>query len=390
MNNSKSIYYFVSSAFALIAMFCLYYLADQHWALKLGSAGAQSFCNLNDTFNCDAVSASKFASFLGAPLALWGAVSFLMYFIVSSLAYFANIDRFYRHAYYLATFFVEMSILMAIISFLFLDTYCIFCIATYVCSFVIFFCAKQLNKDGFKEFANDMKSMFTDSKSYLSIYLLIPICSFAFQNMAHGEQLKKMNEYIAVVPAEWERTRMNEFTATPNYKVGASDADAKVIIVEFADYLCPHCKFALPGLKAFVKSKPDVQLRFYNFPLSSECNPAIQNPNAHRCRIASVSQCAESMKSMGAEVSAELFEGQGKYMSSNIIGDIASKFGFSEEELKKCVESPETNQALRDQAAEGEKAKIRGTPSIFMNGKKVPFGAKVPFLNAVYEKIKSN
>lgn len=376
--------------FAITAILCLYYLAGQHWALKLGSAGGQSLCNLNDVFNCDAVSASKFASFLGVPIALWGALSFLVYFVLSSLAYFANIDSFYRHQYYLATFFVEMSILMGVISLLFMSTYCLFCIATYACSVVVFFCSKQLNPDGFSKFSEDIKAIFTTKKGYLAFYAIIPVFSFILQDITHGESLRKMDQYLAAIPMEWEQSPKIDFQAPPAYKVGASDTDAKVILVEFADYLCPHCKFALPSLKAFVKSKKDVQLRFYNFALSSECNAAIPNPNPHRCRIASVSQCGESLRGIGAKVSEELFKNQGKYMSSNVIKDIAVMFSIPEEELKKCVDSPETKKALMAQGAEGERAKIRGTPSIFMNGKKVSFGAKIPFLNAVYDKIKSD
>src|SRR5262245_32456387 len=50
------------------------YLALHYYPLKLGIAGSQSLCNINEKFNCDAVAASQYSAFLDIPMAIWGAV----------------------------------------------------------------------------------------------------------------------------------------------------------------------------------------------------------------------------------------------------------------------------------------------------------------------------
>ncbi|MAF92647.1 MAG: DsbA family protein [Bdellovibrionota bacterium] len=382
---NKNIIFYTSLIFSAIAVYCLYYLAEQHWALKLGAAATESMCNLNATFNCDAVSASPFSSFFNIPIALWGAVSFGIFLVSFSMGVSANIPRLIRHSFYLSNFFIVMSVIMAVISLAFMNTYCLFCIATYVCSIIVFFCAKSLNPDGYSKFSEDIKDMFGPAKSFLAIYLLIPVLSFVFQDMAHGQSLKAMNDAVSAAKMDYENSRTYQFDIEPSYKFGASDENAKVIVHEFADFLCPHCKFALPTLKAFVSSKPDVQLRFYAFPLSAECNAAIGGSGPDRCRLARVSYCAEKEFSKGKEVTTELFAQQGYYRSSNVISEIAAKFSLDEQKLSQCEADKASNEAILAQAKLGQDAGIRGTPAIFINGKKLSYGARLPILNGVYE-----
>ncbi len=45
-------------------------------------------------------------------------------------------------------------------------------------------------------------------------------------------------------------------------------ANAKVVVVQFFDYRCPHCKAeAAPGVQAMIKKHPDVKFVFKDFPI---------------------------------------------------------------------------------------------------------------------------
>ena len=381
-------YYILASLSAGISIAALIYLAQQHWALKLGLDVGQSLCNLNDRFNCDAVNTSRFSSLGGIPIALWGSVAFVIYWITSSLGYFGKLERMQRHSYYLATSFVAVSALMAVLSFFVLQTYCLFCIATYLGAIGAFVAAKNLNPAGFSRLSQDLIDLAGESKGYLSIYVLIPLASFVIQDMSYGQNLKQLDEAVGIAISDYSRSKVYQFSQAPNHIIGASDADAKMQLVEFADFLCPHCKFASPTLKAFLARHPDVQLRFYHFPLSSACNSAIGGPGADRCRLARVSYCAEKEFGRGAEVTKELFEGQGFYRDANVIAEISKKLGLAQETLAQCEAAAETNAAIFAQAKMGEQAEIRGTPALFVNGRKLNFGIRLPILEGLYQSLK--
>ena len=52
--------------------------------------------------------------------------------------------------------------------------------------------------------------------------------------------------------------------------LGAAEADARVTIVEFADFQCPYCRAAALPLRAVISAYPnDVRLVFRQFPVAS-------------------------------------------------------------------------------------------------------------------------
>ena len=63
--------------------FCIFsYLTLQHFQVKLGLASGPSICNINSTFNCDVVAASTYSSLFHIPVAVFGAVSHLIFMLI--------------------------------------------------------------------------------------------------------------------------------------------------------------------------------------------------------------------------------------------------------------------------------------------------------------------
>jgi protein-disulfide isomerase len=56
--------------------------------------------------------------------------------------------------------------------------------------------------------------------------------------------------------------------------------------------------------------------------------------------------------------------------------------------VKQCIGSEDALNTLKRQAQEGIKAKISGTPSIFVNGKLLNGGQAIPILESVYRELK--
>jgi protein-disulfide isomerase len=93
--------------------------------------------------------------------------------------------------------------------------------------------------------------------------------------VAHPETLRDMQEAY-MVKQDTERSAR----AKPVIKSHASQifndprdpfvgpANAKVTVVQFFDYRCPHCKAeAAPGVAALIKKHPDVKFVFKEFPI---------------------------------------------------------------------------------------------------------------------------
>ena len=369
------------------------YLATKHYSLHFGEA-QPSLCNINATFDCDTVAASSYSVFAGYPLALWGALINLLF------AGWAGILAYWKtptpnpvwKLIWGQTGIALVSVVMAVISFTQLRTYCLFCLATYIFSFAALAAAWSAAPKTKPRWLD----IFTGKDIWamaIAVVVLIWIVDGLFLKEYGGERLSKLiresvNEWSVQTPIAFPEP-------TGALTKGASAADAKVHIVEFADFLCPHCAHASQKLKTFLKSHGDVRLTFMFFPLDSECNAELSGrvpAEGFRCQLARLVYCA-NQKGMGWEVHDLIFENQQELARSKdaegLLGSKFSAMGLPYTELKSCTELTDTKAAVSAQARKVVEAKIEGTPTIFVNGRMAQGGYQLPILNAIYQKAKS-
>ncbi|MCA9573623.1 MAG: thioredoxin domain-containing protein, partial [Myxococcales bacterium] len=104
-------------------------------------------------------------------------------------------------------------------------------------------------------------------------------------------------------------------------------SDAPVLIVEYADYGCPHCAQAAPVMKQLVHDFPSLQLRFKAFPLSGACNPALEGQEGvERCKAAMAAECA-GKQGRYFDMSSKMFQNLG-YNSDNDLAFMAQEVGL--------------------------------------------------------------
>ncbi len=139
--------------------------------------------------------------------------------------------------------------------------------------------------------------------------------------------------------------------------------DASVTIVEFSDYACPFCaKFATQTLPEIMKNF-DVKLVFKDFPLPMHGEIAIKAHEAANCAL-------EQGKYW--EYHDMLFERQSEWMkNSSKFVEYAKILGMDVESFKNCFESGKYRDEILKDRDEGMKLGVRGTPTFFINGKKV-------------------
>lgn len=374
------------------------YLAYHHYPLKFGLGTSNLLCNINELFNCNSVAASNFSSVLGVPLAVWGLITNVILFIsvlLGWLNWFSEPQRHHRFNVILAFFSVVASFVMAGVSIFMMSTYCVFCIALYFLSLIYFIMLWRSSPEPVLfHVKSDITSWFGDAKLYLGLLAAVPVLAFLLHKiviMNYGAD--RLQTVIKGVLSDWRSSPLVQFDQEPALKLGAEDSAAKMVIVEFADFRCGHCKQAAPSLHAFATGQKDVQLVFKPFPLDGDCNNAMTHSNGISCRLAKAVVCAEKQK-YGWPMHDLIFENQAAFGVMNSVGavDAELKKYFDQgqknwEQAVQCMESAETHDQIQRLAKEGVRVGVKGTPAIFVNGRYLERGQLVPVLQAVRSEL---
>lgn len=364
----------------LLAIATHAYLTYHSYSLKAGAAKGQSICNINSQFNCDAVSLSSYADVLSVPVALWGLaanVGLLIFILIMMLEMSSDIARVSRANFWLSFLILGSSLVMATISATSLGTYCLFCIGIYVLSVIQAFAGfKLVQGSPLANLRSDFAEGLTGQKWLAVVFILIPAFSFLGNSMARDSfGLKGSERRLEEALYYWQTGLKNDFNLGEGLVFPAGSSDAKMTIVEFADFLCPHCKDAAPGLHAFVENHPGVRLIFKSFPLDGTCNSGMQHKgDGLRCHLAGAVFCADALAQKGWAMHDFIF---GEQRSLNLgnwtakIKEAAEKNGLSTENLMECINSQTSKDLIQRMAAEGLKAQVPGTPSVYVNGQRV-------------------
>lgn len=160
-------------------------------------------------------------------------------------------------------------------------------------------------------------------------------------------------------------------------KISAGDApslgrrDAKVAIVEFADYQCPFCAVLHAGAQAAIMEeyvkKGNVRFTFKHYPFLGDGS----------VRAASASKCAQEQGKFW-EYHDALFERQMQQSAEENTGifstenlkRMAEDVGLNAGMFEKCLASGKYAQAVLDEMEEGRQAGVINTPTMFINGRK--------------------
>jgi protein-disulfide isomerase len=156
-----------------------------------------------------------------------------------------------------------------------------------------------------------------------------------------------------------------DYNKVHNLPIGKSvvkgDKSAPVTIVEFSDFQCPYCSRLQPTLRDVLKAYPkEVKLVYKHFPLSFHK----QAKNA--------SKAAEAAREQGKfwEMHDVIYENFNK-LTDKSFDEFAIKLGLDMEKFKADYASTKYDKMIQDDINLARKAGVTGTPSLFMNGKRM-------------------
>ena len=156
-----------------------------------------------------------------------------------------------------------------------------------------------------------------------------------------------------------------DYNKVNNLPVGKSVvkgiAAAPVTIVEFSDFQCPYCSRLQPTLKDVLKAYPkEVKLVYKHFPLSFHK----QAKNA--------SKASEAAREQGKfwEMHDIIYENFNK-LTDKSFDEFATKLGLDMEKFKADYASTKYDKLIQDDINLARQVGVTGTPSLFMNGKRM-------------------
>ncbi len=368
----------------------------EHYKIRYGESTGNSLCNINDLFSCAAVSASKFSEFAGVPVALWGlAANFVLGGLFLTYAWGDEDKRagVGRNVLTVAALIALASVVMGTISTFILSRFCPFCIIAYVLSFISFGTIwAYVRKSTPAVFSAPLNA---GMGSFATFAVIALVGIFIIHQQALSQyNAKAIEPLIRDAIRSWQEQTPREIDTAGAMVMGAPADRARMVITEFADYRCIHCKMAAPSLKAFVTAhSEDVRLEFMNWPLDGECNTSIPQANGASCLLARAVYCVEKATGKGWNAQAFVFDNQEKFISKatvqSLLPEIAKAGDMDPKELETCADSPEIRTAIEKQAAVGSSLNLRGTPTIFVNGKKLDFGQRIQALEEAYRLLQS-
>lgn len=161
-------------------------------------------------------------------------------------------------------------------------------------------------------------------------------------------------------------TKINTTSDIADHVIGKRDA--KIIVIEYADFQCPGCYAAYPHIKTVSEQyKDQVAFVFRNFPLSSA------HPNA--LAAASAAE-AGGLQGKYWEMHDLVFQNQPDW--KNALADqrdakfeaLASQLNLNLDQFRTDIASKKVSTKIETDRSLGYKMNVDSTPTLFINGTK--------------------
>jgi len=137
------------------------------------------------------------------------------------------------------------------------------------------------------------------------------------------------------------------------------NANAKVSLVEFADYECPHCKRFQPVLRQILDEfHGEVKLYFKHYPLPQHTN----------ARLAAEAATAAQKQGKFWPYEEKLWANQDNLTPAEL-EKYAKEAGLDVAKFRQDLESPAIKAHVQKDRVEGSTAGISSTPTLFINGR---------------------
>ncbi|MDE0151228.1 MAG: thioredoxin domain-containing protein [Bdellovibrionales bacterium] len=366
------------------------YLSLRSYSLKADSA-VVNLCGIGgDQWDCDQALTSAFSELFGIPISHYAIALSTFCLVTLILLQWRWLESIWSSwVWRVAVFSALASFCMLVISITLLKTLCPLCTVCYILSFLVLWPLK-------KGLPKTQLFSFVGFKPDIQVLGIIAVSTGVFTLLLHGWSLQiyPHQESMALSNyADWRQAQTQYPSLEVNYlSSGPQRSQAALTITEFVDFLCPHCQRVYKVLQTFKKVHPDVRLEYMHFPLDSRGCQGKEEPDSASCYLSKAVFCANTNQ---IELQDFIFEHQDTWNNlrqdvEEIKKQIQNQLNqWQVSDIQECVKSLETSQAVFKQITEGKSLKIKGTPALFVNGKKIIPSAVHATLEKIYDSEKT-
>jgi protein-disulfide isomerase len=143
-------------------------------------------------------------------------------------------------------------------------------------------------------------------------------------------------------------------------------ANAPVLLVEFSDLQCPHCKEANPTIERLLNEDPNVRFVFQNFPLPSHnwaLKAAAYSDCVGRASNDTFWKFLDSVYAAQTDITAD--------NADQKLTDLADQAGVKGQDITACAATPETEARVQESVKLGQSLEVNSTPTLFISGRPV-------------------
>lgn len=182
--------------------------------------------------------------------------------------------------------------------------------------------------------------------------IIVVVAAFTIGNQPANQEQKTLNE-----------SQIKTLVRENSRQIKAKNA--KVTIVEFADFQCPACGLAHPVTKEIKsKYKDKINFVFRHFPLVAPHKNAM---------AAAVAAEAAGVQGKFWEMHDRLFEYQSEWSNENdpqeIFARYAKEIGIDVEKFKEETKNKKHEEFVQNDINDGYSLGVNSTPTFYINGK---------------------
>ena len=156
--------------------------------------------------------------------------------------------------------------------------------------------------------------------------------------------------------------------------------DARVTIVEFSDFQCPFCVQSKTLIDQVLEAYPkDVRFVYKQFPLTS----------IHQLAMGASKAALVAQKHGKFWEMHDIMFANSRELQPEKLTEYAAKIGIDASRFQKDMNAPETQQAVEKEMADARAADVQGTPTFFVNGKRLMTRSLDGFKQAVDQALKA-